>query len=228
MSQHPFRPLTEFQGYPTEEMINRAASFSRDLNRRRTVREFSPEPVPREVIESCLMAANSAPSGANRQPWHFSVITDPAMKTKIRQAAEEEERAFYDGKAPDSWLTDLEPFETNADKPFLEVAPYLIAIFAERFIEQSDGSLRKNYYVPESVGIATGMLITALHHAGLVTLTHTPSPMGFLKEILNRPRGERAYLLLVAGYPANNVQVPDIKRKPLSDFTNFIGAPGAD
>jgi nitroreductase len=204
-------------------MLRRAREFADDMHRRRSIRHFSTRPVPPEIIEHCLRAAASAPSGANRQPWQFVVVSDAAMKSKIREAAEAEERAFYEERASDAWLEDLAPLGTDAVKPFLEEAPYLIVIFAERFEEAADGGRRKNYYVPESVGIATGMLISALHRAGLATLTHTPSPMGFLRELLGRPRAERAFLILVAGYPAEGVEVPDIERKPLDAVSSWIG-----
>ncbi len=210
-----------FESYPDPEMITRAHRFSAEIQKRRTVREFSNQPVPREVIEECLRAAGSAPSGANLQPWHFAVVSDPATKREIRAGAEEEERAFYSGRAPEEWLKALAPLGTDEHKPFLEIAPYLIIIFAQSFAVAPDGSQRKHYYVQESVGIATGILITALHHTGLATLTHTPSPMNFLNKILNRPPNERPYLILVVGRPAPKVSVPDIARKDLQNFTSF-------
>ena len=184
-------------------------------DRRRSVREFSDRPVPRDVIENALRAAGSAPSGANLQPWHFTVVTDAAAKHRIRVMAEQEEREFYDGRAPQEWLDALAPLGTDASKPFLEIAPVLIAIFAQRHGALPDGRLVKHYYVPESVGIATGFLIAALHDAGLATLTHTPSPMGFLRDILGRPEAERVFLLVAAGYPAPGCEVPNLVRKPL-------------
>ncbi|MEM8769493.1 MAG: nitroreductase family protein [Pseudomonadota bacterium] len=216
-----FRPWREYERYAEAEMRKRAGAFADDLHRRRSIRSFSPEAVPRDIIEQCLRAAGSAPSGANKQPWHFAVVTDPAVKGEIRAAAEVEERAFYSGRAPDSWLADLAPLGTDAEKPFLEIAPCLIVIFAERFEEDAAGEKHKNYYVPESVGIATGMLLAALHQAGLATLTHTPSPMGFLREILKRPRNERPFLIVVTGYPAEGVSVPDIERKALEDIISW-------
>jgi nitroreductase len=218
-----FRPYSEYRRYPEAEMQARAAEFADDLQRRRTIRDFSDTPVPKSLIEDCLRAAASAPSGANRQPWHFVVVSDPETKKRIRIAAEEEERAFYAGRASDAWLEDLAALGTDADKPFLETAPFLIVIFAERFEELADGSRHKNYYVSESVGIATGMLISALQRAGLGTLTHTPSPMGFLREVLDRPRSERPFLILVTGYPAETVTVPDIQRKDLDDVISWVG-----
>jgi len=219
-----FRPWREYLEYEPADMAARAAGFADDMARRRSIRAFSERPVPAGVVTDCLRAAASAPSGANRQPWHFVVVSDADTKRRIRAAAEAEERAFYDGRAPQSWLDDLAPLGTDADKPFLERAPCLIAIFAERFEELPDGGRRKNYYVPESVGIATGILIAALHRAGLATLTHTPSPMGFLRTLLGRPRSERPYLILVTGYPAEGVEVPDITRKPLDEVVTFAGS----
>ena len=213
--------LSGYQRLSEEEMLARAKAFRAELNHRRTVREFDPRPVPRAVIEQCLLAAGTAPSGAHRQPWRFVVVQDPDIKLRVREAAEEEEREFYAGRAPEEWLEALAPLGTDADKPFLEAAPYLIAIFAERFGVGDAGDHIQNYYVTESVGIATGMLITALHHAGLATLTHTPSPMGFLNEVLGRPKNERAFLLLVVGYPADGVLVPDLTRKSLDDIAEF-------
>lgn len=204
-------------------MRRRAAEFCAEMRRRRTVRTFSDRPVPREVIEDCLRAAATAPSGANQQPWHFVIAADPEVKRAIRLAAEAEEQAFYGGRAPDEWLEALAPLGTDADKPFLEIAPYLIVIFAQSHGLDEEGRKIKHYYVTESVGIAAGMLITALHHAGLATLTHTPSPMGFLATLLQRPANERAYLILVAGYPAENTQVPAIAKKPFAEITTFIG-----
>ncbi len=215
-------PLSEYRRLPEKEMKRRAEEFYKELHRRRTVRHFSDRPVPKEIIEHCLRAAGTAPSGANRQPWHFVVVSDPPIKKRIRTAAEKEEAAFYGGRAPDDWLEALAPLGTDAAKPFLETAPYLIVIFARSFESAPDGSKIKNYYVQESVGIATGLLITALHHAGLASLTHTPSPMGFLNEILGRPENERPYLILVAGYPADDARVPDIARKSLPEIATFI------
>ena len=217
----PFVPLTTFVEYPPEEMQARAREFYEEVRRRRTIRQFSPRPVPREVIEDCLRAAGTAPSGANLQPWHFVVVTDPEVKKKIREAAEVEEREFYSGKAPQEWLDALAPLGTDENKGYLEVAPCLIAVFAQNYALLDDGRKVKNYYVTESVGIALGFLIAALHHAGLATLTHTPSPMGFLSTVLERPANERAYLLLVAGFPADGVLVPDITKKPVEEIATF-------
>lgn len=213
---------TDFATYPPDEMVRRSADFYAQIKRRRTIRNFSDKSVPQAVIENCLLAAGSAPNGANLQPWHFVVVSNPTIKTKIREAAEEEERDFYERRAPEEWLDALAPLGTDANKPFLETAPYLIAIFAQSFALLEDGTRVKNYYVQESVGIATGFLIAALHDAGLGTLTHTPSPMNFLNKILGRPQNERPYLLLVVGYPAENVTVPVITKKPLAEIATFI------
>lgn len=216
------RPLQGYVEYPPDEMLRRATEFAREMSRRRTVREFSPRPVSRALIEQCLATAGSAPSGANQQPWHFVAVTDPALKHRIRLAAEEEEREFYQRRAPAEWLQALQPLGTGADKPFLEIAPWLIGIFVERMGIDADGRKTKRYYPDESVGIATGLLIAALHHAGLATLTHTPSPMKFLNELLARPaQTERPFLLLVAGYPAEDCLVPDIHRKSLAGIAEF-------
>lgn len=196
-------------------MQARAQAFASELARRRTVRDYAPTPIPDGVLDDCIRAAGAAPSGANLQPWHFVVVTDPAIKARIREAAEAEEREFYESRATPEWLAALEPLGTDANKSFLETAPALIAIFAEAYGERPDGSKVKHYYAQESVGIATGLLIAAIHHVGLASLTHTPSPMGFLNEILGRPVRERPFLLLVVGYPAANAQVPDISRKPI-------------
>ena len=222
MSPPKFLPLTTYSEFPVDEMRRRAAEFYREMNRRRTVREFSDRPLDRAVIDACLHAAGTAPSGANLQPWHFVVVTDPDIKRQIRGAAEEEERDFYQHRAPKEWLEGLEPLGTDSNKPFLETAPALIAIFVQNSGTRPDGTPMKHYYAVESVGLASGILITGLHHAGLVTLTHTPSPMGFLNEILGRPANERPFLLLVVGYPADDAEVPDIGRKPLEDYvTSF-------
>jgi nitroreductase len=223
IAQPALVPLN-FHELPEAEMRQRATEIREELQRRRTVRHFSDRPVPREIIEECLRAAGTAPSGANLQPWHFVVVSDPAVKRQIRVAAEEEEREFYNGRATQEWLDALAPLGTDAHKPFLEVAPYLIAIFAQSYGLLPDGRKVKNYYVTESVGIATGMLITALHHSGLATLTHTPSPMGFLNAILGRPENERPFLLLVAGYPTLDAHVPAFAsfKKALDEIATFI------
>ena len=208
-------PWTGYRPMPETEIPERAHGFADELARRRTVRDFSPRPVPRGLIEQALRAAGSAPSGANQQPWRFVAVSDAEVKHRIREAAEIEERAFYDHRAPDPWKAALAPLGTDADKPFLDIAPWLIAVFYERYAFAADGAKLKRYYPHESVGIATGMLIAALHHAGLAMLTHTPSPMGFLNEVLGRPNNEMAYLLLVVGFPAADCTVPDIERLPL-------------
>lgn len=218
-----FIPLSGYEEHSPEEMIARSAAFYEEVRRRRTVREFSSRPVPQPVIDNCLLAAGTAPNGANMQPWHFVVVSDPAIKRQIREAAEAEEREFYSSRAPQEWLDALAPLGTDEHKPFLETAPYLIAIFAQSYSLLPDGRKVKNYYVQESVGIATGILITALHHSGLATLTHTPSPMGFLNEILDRPNNERPFLILVTGYPAENARVPVIGKKSLAEIATFIG-----
>ena len=207
-------PLQGLEPLPEPEMLRRAQDFLALMQRRRTVRDFDPRPVPREVIAACIAAAGTAPSGANQQPWHFVAVSDPDVKRRIRLAAEAEEREFYERRAPEEWLTALQPIGTDWHKPFLETAPWLIAIFVQKWGRAVDGSKIKHYYPAESVGIATGLLITALHSAGLATLTHTPSPMGFLNEILGRPAdAERPFLLLVVGHPAADARVPAIERK---------------
>ena len=222
MSKATFQPLSAYNEYPVEEMKERAASFLRDMQRRRTVRHFSDRPVPPEIIEACLLTAGTAPNGANLQPWHFVVVSDPQVKKAIRTAAEQEEAEFYHRRAPQEWLDALAPLGTDEHKPFLETAPYLIVIFGKNHSQLPDGRRVKNYYVSESVGIATGFLIAAIHNAGLVSLTHTPSPMGFLNNILNVPSDSKPFLLLVVGYPARDAQVPVISKKPLDEIATFI------
>ena len=217
-------PLPDYREYPVAEMCERARWFRSDIARRRTVRDFDRRPVPREVIEQCLLAAGTAPSGANQQPWHFTIITDPLHKQRIRAAAEKEEREFYARRAPQEWLDALAPLGTDSNKPFLEEAPVLIAIFAQKYGVRPDGTRFSHYYYPESVGIATGFLIAALHHAGLATLTHTPNPMKFLNEICRRPAFERPTILLVVGYPKAGCRVPvhgGIK-KSLAEISSWI------
>ena len=225
MTDHKTVPLADYREYPVEEMRARVERFYADMARRRTVREFSDRRVPRDIIETALEAAGTAPSGANLQPWHFVVVGAVDTKKKIREAAEAEEREFYEHRASPEWLAALEPLGTDSSKPFLETAPYLIAVFLQKYAHLEDGRKVKHYYPTESTGLATGILITALHQAGLVTLTHTPSPMRFLNEILGRPVSERPFLLLVVGYPADDARVPDIERKNLEDFTTFIDDP---
>jgi nitroreductase len=222
MTQPTFIPLANYREYPVEEMQRRAATFAAEMQRRRTVRSFSDRPVSRAVIEDCLRAAATAPSGANMQPWHFVVVSDPAIKRQIREAAEIEEHEFYTQRAPQAWLGALAALGTDEYKPFLETAPYLIVIFEQRYGPLPDGLKIKHYYAVESVGIATGMLITAVHNAGLVSLTHTPSPMNFLNDILGRPPNERPFLILVVGYPAEGAVVPEITKKPLDEIATFI------
>lgn len=218
----PMLPLVDYQQYPVDEMQRRAETFYHEMRRRRSVRDFSARPVPRAIIEDCLRTAGTAPNGANMQPWHFVVVSDPLTKRCIREAAEAEERAFYGGRAPQAWRAALAPLGTDANKPFLETAPYLIAIFAQSYGVTANGEKIKHYYVTESVGIATGFLIAALHHVGLATLTHTPSPMAFLNAILGRPDYERPFLLLVVGYPAEDARVPAITKKALTEIVTFV------
>ena len=222
MTIYPSIALPPNRDVPIEEVRQQLTAFYEHMNRRRTVREFSSRSVPRDIIETALRAANTAPSGANLQPWHFVVISGPKTKKHIREAAEAEEREFYEHRATEEWLAALEPLGTNEHKPFLEEAPYLIAVFVQKYGVLPDGRKVKHYYPTESTGLAAGILITALHRAGLATLTHTPSPMKFLNKILERPKSERPFLLLVVGYAADDARVPDIERKPLEEFTSFI------
>lgn len=222
MAKTKFIPLDNYQQFAEDEMLKKSQAFYDDIKRRRTVRDFSDKSIPKEVIENCIKAAATAPSGANLQPWHFVVVSNADIKKEIRIAAEEEEKEFYTKLAPKEWLDVLEPLGTNENKPFLETAPYLIAIFYKSYDLISDGRQVKNYYAIESTGIATGILITAIHNAGLVSLTHTPSPMNFLNDILDRPKNERPLLLLVVGYPAPDAKVPDIKKKSLQKIASFI------
>jgi nitroreductase len=213
----PARPV-----FSDDELLAQAQAFYAQANTRRTVRDFSDRPVPREVIETCLRAAGTAPSGANLQPWHFVAVSDPALKRRIRVAAEEEEREFYTHRAPPEWLDALAPLGTDSNKPFLELAPWLIACFVQPYSIRPDGKTVKHYYAVESVGIAVGILVTCLCQSGLVSLTHTPSPMKFLNELLGRPKHERPFVLLVVGHPSVNAQVPNIHRKPFSDVATFL------
>ncbi|MEL6361166.1 MAG: nitroreductase family protein [Pseudomonadota bacterium] len=227
MTQAEFTPLCDLGHYTersADEMQARAAAFYEDMARRHTVRDYRPDPIPVDVIENCIAAAGRAPSGANHQPWHFVAVGDAAVKKAIREAAEEEERAFYSGRAGEEWLDALAPIGTDANKPFLEIAPWLIAVFAQRRGGVDAGDDKKNYYIHESVGIACGMLLAALHHAGLATLTHTPNPMTFLSEKLNRPATEKPYLLVVVGKPAEEAPIPHhaLKKKPLSDILTVV------
>ena len=222
MSPEKFIPLANYREFPIAEMTQRAFAFCEQMQRRRTVRQFSNRPVPREIIEQCVRAAATAPSGANLQPWHFVVVGNQAVKRQIRIAAEQEELEFYNRRAPKEWLDALAPLGTDEHKPFLELAPYLIAVFVERYGLLPDGRRVKHYYAMESVGIATGILITAIHHVGLASLTHTPSPMKFLNEILARPKNETPFLLLVVGYPDDAAVVPVIEKKQLEDVCTLI------
>jgi len=221
MTEYAQVPLPGYEDRTDQELLRRASAFEAEIARRRTVRMFSDRDVPREVIAACIHAAGQAPSGANIQPWHFEAVRDPQIKQAIREAAEQEERQFYGGRAGRQWLEALAPLGTDADKPFLERAPWLIAVFEQRHGIDEEGEKVRHYYTKESVGLATGFLIAALHHAGLATLTHTPSPMGFLNRILERPTYEKAFLLLVVGHPAQDATVPDIQRKPLDGIANF-------
>jgi nitroreductase len=211
----------EHESYSEEEMLSRSSSYYNWLDKRRSVREFSDQPVPKSVIENIIKAASTAPSGAHKQPWTFCAVSDPKMKQKIRQAAEKEEKETYEHRMGERWKNDLAPMATDMHKPFLEIAPWLIIVCKRAFEYDKDGVKQNNYYVNESVGIACGMLISAIHDAGLVTLTHTPSPMRFLTQLLGRPENERAFLLLPVGYPKEPVYVPDLKRKSLEEISVF-------
>ena len=212
----------DFEEYSESKMRSRSESFLNEIITRRTIREFSDRIVPIDIINNCIKTAASAPSGANKQPWQFVVVRDSGIKTKIREAAEKEEKEFYGHRATKEWLEDLNQFGTDWHKPFLDIAPYLIVVFRKIYDLEDDGTQRKNYYVNESVGIASGFLLAALHHAGLATLTHTPSPMNFLGEILNRPKNEKAFLLIPVGYPAKDAEVPDISKKPFSEISKIV------
>ena len=216
--------MTPYVPWPPskEEALALYTQFERNLSSRRSVRDYSETPVSKAQIESLIALAASAPSGANKQPWHFVAIQDPTVKANIRKAAEEEEKAFYGGRASEAWLADLKPFGTDWQKPFLEEAPWLIVVFRKSFEVDETGQKAKNYYVQESVGIACGFLIAAIHAAGLSTLTHTPSPMGFLSKILGRPENEKPFLLLPVGYPKPGVEVPNITKKSLHEIADFI------
>lgn len=217
-----FVPYSSFVRLPEDEQRKKSREFYEMMNRRRSVRSFSSEPVDIEIINDCIRTAGTAPSGAHMQPWHFVVVADPVIKKKIRAAAEKEEQAFYKGgRAPDEWLDALSHLGTDENKPYLEIAPYLVVLFARNYGINPDGSRYKHYYVSESVGIAAGMFIAAIHNAGLATLTHTPSPMNFLADILERPANERPYLLLPVGYPAETAEVPDLRRKSLDEISSF-------
>ena len=220
MTETKFEPL-KFTEKSVKEMIASSRTFYLDVKRRRSVREFSDRTVPDEVIKNAILAAGTSPSGANQQPWHFAVVSNPETKRAIREAAEKEEREFYQGRAPDEWLRALQPLGTDENKPFLEIAPCLIVVFLKITTADEKGIEHKNYYATESVGIATGILITALHLSGLVTLTHTPSPMRFLNKILGRPDSERPFLIVVTGYPSSNALVPTISKYQLNQIATF-------
>ena len=211
----------KFNDQSREDMIQNSIEFLKMIRSRRTVREFSDKIVPMDVIKNIIKAASSAPSGANKQPWHFVVVRDPYLKRKIRIAAEKEEKEFYTNRAPDSWLEDLNQFKTDWNKPFLEKAPFLIVVFRQSYADIGS-TKKKNYYVSESVGIACGVLLTAIHNAGLVSLTHTPSPMGFLEKILKRPKNEKAFLLIPVGYPDGNARVPNLKKKRYKEIATVL------
>ena len=213
----PYKGVT----FTESETLERSEAYYTYMDKRRTLREFSDKPVPREVIENILMTASTAPSGAHKEPWTFCVVSSPELKKKIRIAAEKEEYTNYHGRMSEEWLEDLAAFETDEHKPFLEIAPYLIIVFKKAY-DIVDGEKKKNYYVNESVGLATGFLLTAIHNAGLVALTHTPSPMNFLQKILERPENERPFLLIPVGYPADNAGVPDLERKGKDDIMVFF------
>tara|TARA_A100001015_G_scaffold17222_1_gene20059 strand:+ start:1897 stop:2553 length:657 start_codon:yes stop_codon:yes gene_type:complete len=212
----------QFQKITFEEMDYNANQFFQKVSSRRSVRDFSKDNFPIEIIKNCIKSASTAPSGANKQPWHFVIVKDPIIKRKIRKAAEIEEKEFYGGRAPQEWLDDLNQFGTDWNKPFLEEAPYLIVVFSKKFDINVDGTNTKNYYVSESVGIASGLLLIALHNAGLVTLTHTPSPMSFLSEILNRPPSDKPYLIIPVGFPSENAEVPNIKKKTFKEICTIL------
>ena len=216
---YPYIPYSK-ESYPESEMIVRSKAFYQWMDQRRTVRDFSSQPIPKEVLENLILTASTAPSGAHKQPWTFCVVTNPDLKKQIRLAAEKEEYESYHGRMTDEWLDDLAPLGTNWEKPFLETAPALIIVF-KRVYEIENEQKKNNYYVTESVGLAAGFLLTAIHHAGLVALTHTPSPMNFLCKLLDRPENERPFLLIPVGYLANNTQVPDLKRKTLEQMHVF-------
>lgn len=212
----------QFQKITFEEMDYNANQFFQKVSSRRSVRDFSRDDFPIDIIKNCIKSASTAPSGANKQPWHFVIVKDPKIKRKIRKAAEIEEKEFYGRRAPKEWLDDLNQFGTDWNKPFLEEAPYLIVIFSKKFDINDDGTNKKNYYVSESVGIASGLLLTALHNAGLVTLTHTPSPMAFLSDILNRPPSDKPYLIIPVGFPSENAEVPNIKKKTFKEICTIL------
>ena len=224
MSHPEHSPLTDFIEYPETEMLTRSQAFYEEIKRRHSIRMFSSKPVPKEIIENCIKAAGTAPSGANHQPWHFAAISSAKVKKQIREHAEKHEQGFYEGRAGEEWLDALKPLGTDANKPFLEHAPWLIAVFSQKKGGLKPEDNKTNYYVHESVGLATGFLINALHHSGLATLTHTPKPMQFLTEVCQRPDNERPYMLLVVGYPSEDATIPNHAtiKKSLSEISSFL------
>ncbi len=222
MNKPVFIPFKNYSKYSEDEMKKRSKDFFNLVNKRRTIRNFSNKKVPMEIIVNCVKAAGTAPSGANLQPWHFVIVSNPKVKKEIRIAAEKEEHEFYKTRAPKEWLNALKVLGTDEKKPFLETAPFLIVVFSKSYEINGEGAKTKNYYPLESTGIACGLLITAIHYSGLAALTHTPSPMKFLNKILNRPTNEKPFLILVVGYPADDAKVPDIKRKPFEMIMNYI------
>jgi nitroreductase len=218
---HPYVSYTK-QSYGKEEMLERSLLFLKQMEGRRTVREFSSKPIPQEVIENIVMSASTAPSGAHKQPWTFCIVKNPEVKRQIRIAAEEEEKASYGGRMSDVWLKDLAPLGTDWQKPFLEIAPYLIVVFKRSYEIEEENKKHQNYYVTESCGIACGFLLTAIHDAGLIALTHTPSPMNFLSKLLERPENEKPFLLVPVGYPADECWVPDLERKSVDEVIVWI------
>ena len=227
MTENPGRVPYRGERLPEDEMMRRARQYFEEADRRRSVRSFSPDPVPRPLIELAMRTASTAPSGAHRQPWRFVAVGDAGIKREIRLAAEREERISYEGgRMPDEWKRALHPLGTDWRKPYLEIVPWIVVVFEEVYGLEPDGSRRKNYYVKESVGIACGLFISALHHMGLATLTHTPSPMGFLRDILGRPQNERPYILFPVGYPAPDATVPDLRRKSLDEIAVWDPRPG--
>jgi len=222
MNKPVFIPFKNYSKYSEDEMKKRSKDFFNLVNKRRTIRNFSNKKVPMEIIVNCVKAAGTAPCGANLQPWHFVIVSNPKVKKEIRIAAEKEEHEFYKTRAPKEWLNALKVLGTDEKKPFLETAPFLIVVFSKSYEINGEGAKTKNYYPLESTGIACGLLITAIHYSGLAALTHTPSPMKFLNKILNRPTNEKPFLILVVGYPADDAKVPDIKRKPFEMIMNYI------
>lgn len=222
MKREKFVPLGEYLEFQSNIMEERSQQFLDEMKKRRSIRNFSNRSFPRKIIENCVMTASTAPNGANRQPWQFVIVSKVTVKKEIRREAEKREREFYQSILTKDWVKDLEPLGTNASKPFLENAPYLIVIFAQRYSWSKNREKQPNYYVSESVGISTGILITAIHHAGLACLTYTPPKIGFLNQILNRPTNERPFMILVVGYPSKNIMIPMISKKKIAEITQFI------